>query len=67
MSSEDGEWSDCEWFDEVATNIILDIERSQLAMEIQVESLSIKHVIIILRHSLHWFPSNQESEDIMKI
>ena len=53
MSSEDGEWSDCEWFDEVATNIILDIERSQLAMEIQVESLSIKHVIIFVRHSLH--------------
>ena len=40
MSSEDGEWSDCE-FDAVATNIILDIERSQLAMEIQVESLRI--------------------------
>ena len=25
MSSEDGEWSDYEWFDEVATYIILDI------------------------------------------
>ena len=53
MSSEDGEWSDCECFNEVATNIILDIERSQFAMEIQVEKLSIKHVIIFLRHSLH--------------
>ena len=41
MSSEDGECSDCEWFDEVATNIILCVERSQLAMEIQVGSLSI--------------------------
>ena len=26
MSSEDGEWSDCKWFGEVGTNIILDIE-----------------------------------------
>ena len=49
MSSENDEWSDCEWFDEVANNIILDIERRQLALEIQVETLSMHHVIIIFK------------------
>ena len=42
MSSEDkdNEWSDCEWFDEQANKIILDTERRQLAMEIQVHIFS---------------------------
>ena len=53
MSSENDEWSDCEWFDEVANNIILDIERRQLALEIQVETLSMHHVIIISKECSH--------------
>ena len=35
-AQDDNEWSDNEWFDEVASEIIINIERTQLQQAIEV-------------------------------
>ena len=35
-SKDENEWSDDEWFDDAAWDIILNIERNQLKLEIEV-------------------------------